>query len=91
MVVFWSSDPESIPGAYSGFESTVRRQWLQELGVKTVHINPYYDPTTALLGGKWLAPKPDTGNAMALAIAYVWINENLYDKEYIANTHYRFR
>jgi molybdopterin guanine dinucleotide-containing S/N-oxide reductase-like protein len=84
MVVFWSSDPESIPGAYSGFESTIRRQWLQELGVKTVHINPHYDPTAALMGGKWLATKPDTGNAMALAIAYVWITEHLYDKEYIA-------
>jgi molybdopterin guanine dinucleotide-containing S/N-oxide reductase-like protein len=84
MVVFWSSDPESIPGAYSGFESTVRRQWLQELGVKTVHINPLFDPTAALMGGKWLAPKPDTGSAMALAIAYVWITESLYDKEYVA-------
>ncbi len=84
MMVFWSSDPESIPGSYSAFESTVRRQWLQELGVKMVHINPYYDPTAALMGGKWLAPRPDTGNAMALAIAYVWITENLYDKEYVA-------
>ena len=36
------------------------------------------------MGGKWLAPRPDTGNAMALAIAYVWITENLYDKEYVA-------
>ena len=85
MMVFWSSDPESNPGSYCAFESTVRRQWLQELGVKMVHINPYYDPTAALLGGKWLAPRPDTGNAMALAIAYVWITENLYDKEYIAS------
>lgn len=84
MVVYWGSDPESIPGAYSGFESTIRRQWLQELGVKTVHINPFYDPTAALYGGKWLATHPDTGNAMALGIAYVWITENLYDKEYIA-------
>ncbi len=84
MVVFWSSDPESIPGAYSGFESTVRRQWLQELGIKTVHINPHYDPTAALMGGKWFATRPDTGNAMALAIAYVWITEDLYDKEYIS-------
>jgi trimethylamine-N-oxide reductase (cytochrome c) len=83
MMVFWSSDPESNPGSYAGFESTVRRQWLQELGIKMIHINPYYDPTAALMGGKWLAPRPDTGNAMALAIAYVWITEDLYDKEYI--------
>ena len=84
MMVFWSSDPETNPGSYGAFESTVRRQWLQELGVKMVHINPYYDPTAALTGGKWLAPRPDTGNAMALAIAYVWITESLYDKGYIA-------
>ncbi len=85
MMVFWSSDPECNPGSYCAFESTVRRQWLQELGVKMVHINPYYDHTAALMGGKWLAPRPDTGNAMALAIAYVWITEDLYDKEYIAS------
>ena len=84
MMVFWSSDPESNPGSYCSFESTVRRQWLQELGVKMVHINPYYDVTAALMGGKWIAPRPDTGNAMALAIAYVWITEDLYDKKYIA-------
>jgi len=85
MMVFWGSDPESVPGAYSGFESTIRRQWLKELGVKMVHINPYYDHTAALMGGKWLAPRPDTGNAMSLAIAYVWITEDLYDKEYVAS------
>ncbi len=85
MMVFWGSDPESVPGAYSGFESTIRRQWLKDLGVKTVHINPYYDHTAALMGGKWLAPRPDTGNAMSLAIAYVWITEDLYDKEYVAS------
>ena len=61
------------------------RQWLKDLGVKMVHINPYYDHTAALMGGKWLAPRPDTGNAMSLAIAYVWITEDLYDKEYVAS------
>lgn len=84
MIVFWSSDPESAPGAYGAFEGTVRRQWMSELGVKMVHIDPYYNNTAALFGGKWLAPRPDTGNALALAIAYVWITEDLYDKEYVA-------
>jgi molybdopterin guanine dinucleotide-containing S/N-oxide reductase-like protein len=84
MMVFWSSDPEAAPGSYSGFESTIRRQWLKELGLKIIHIDPFYNHTAALLGGKWLAPRPDYGNAMALAIAYVWINEDLYDKDYVA-------
>lgn len=84
MMVFWSSDPESTAGAYGAMEGTIRRLWLKELGIELVHINPYYCATAGLMGGKWLAPRPDTGNAMALGIAYVWITEDLYDKEYVA-------
>ena len=84
MVVFWSSDPEATSGVYAAFEGTVRRQWLKELGIPMVHIDPFYNHTAALLGGKWLAPRPATGNALALAIAYVWITEDLYDKPYVA-------
>ena len=84
MVVFWSSDPEATGGVYGAFEGTVRRQWLKELQIPMVHIDPYYNHTAALLGGKWLAPRPATGNALALAIAYVWITEDLYDKGYVA-------
>jgi trimethylamine-N-oxide reductase (cytochrome c) len=84
MVVFWSSDPEATSGVYGAFEGTIRRQWLKELGIKMVHIDPYFNHTAALLGGKWLAPRPATSIAMALAIAYVWITEELYDKDYVA-------
>ncbi|MCJ7596485.1 MAG: molybdopterin-dependent oxidoreductase, partial [Desulfobacterales bacterium] len=85
MVVFWSSDPESTSGVYGAYEGTVRRQWLKELGIRMVHIDPFYNHTAALLGGKWLAPRPATGNALALAIAYVWIAEGLYDTGYVAD------
>jgi trimethylamine-N-oxide reductase (cytochrome c) len=84
MVVFWSCDPETTSGIYAAFEGTVRRQWLKELGVKMVHIDPFYNHTAALFGGKWFAPRPATSHAMALAIAYVWIEEDLYDKDYVA-------
>ncbi len=83
MVVFWSADPESTSGVYSAFEGTVRRQWLKDLGIKMVHIDPYYNHTAALMGGKWIAPRPATETALALAIAYVWITEDLYDKDYV--------
>ncbi|MFV0438201.1 MAG: molybdopterin-dependent oxidoreductase [Desulfopila sp.] len=83
MIVFWSSDPEATSGVYGAFEGTVRRQWAKELGIEMVHIDPFFNHTAALMGGKWLAPRPDTGNAMALAIASVWISEDLYDKEYV--------
>ncbi|MCX7858049.1 MAG: molybdopterin-dependent oxidoreductase [Deltaproteobacteria bacterium] len=90
LVVFWSSDPEATNGVYGAFEGTIRRQWLKDLGVKMVFIDPFYNHTAALFRGKWIAPRPSTGNAMALAIAYVWITEGLYDKEYVEKNTYGF-
>lgn len=84
MIVFWSSDPETTSGIYSGFESTIRRQWLKELGVEMVFIDPYYTPSAKLYADKWIAPRLGTDNCLALAIAYTWISEGSYDKEYVA-------
>ncbi len=84
MMVFWSSNPESNSGAYGALEGTIRRQWLKEAGIKCVHIDPYYNDSIQLLGGKWIAPRPTTSPALALAIAYVWMIEGLYDKDYVA-------
>jgi molybdopterin guanine dinucleotide-containing S/N-oxide reductase-like protein len=83
MMVFWSSDPESQFGVYGGQEGAQRRLWLQQMGVKMVHINPHYCPTASLLGGKWFPIRPGTDGALAIAIMYVWITEDLYDKEYV--------
>ena len=88
MIVFWSADPEATSGIYSGQESTLRRFWLKELGVKMVFIDPFYNFTAMNFSDKWLAPRPGTDTALAAAIAYTWIKENLYDKEYVnARTH----
>ena len=41
MVVFWSSDPEvSGGGIYAAFESTPRRFWMKDLGIKMVFVDP---------------------------------------------------
>ena len=84
MVVFWSADPETTSGSYAAFEGTPRRLWLKELGVEVVHIDPYYNNSATLLGGKWLAPKPGTDAALAFSIAHVWLTEGLYDKKFVA-------
>ncbi|MDE2228737.1 MAG: molybdopterin-dependent oxidoreductase [Alphaproteobacteria bacterium] len=86
MIVFWAADPESTSGSYGAQEGTVRRQWLKnpKLGIKVVHVDPYYNASAQFLPGKWFAPRPTTSVAMAMAIAYVWIKEGLYDKGYVA-------
>ena len=91
MIVFWSSDPDSTRAiGYQGYESAAWRQWLRELGVKMVFIDPHYNYTAALYADKWLAPRPGTDTALALAIAYTWLVEDRYDKEYVATHTYGF-
>jgi molybdopterin guanine dinucleotide-containing S/N-oxide reductase-like protein len=91
MVVFWSADPESTGGGqYSAFESTPRRFWLKELGMKMVSIDPYFNHTAGLFADKWFSPRLGTDVAMGLAIAYTWLKEDLYDKEYVATRTHGF-
>ena len=83
MIVFWSSDPETTAGAYGAFEGTERRFWAKELGIEFVHIDPHFNPTAQLYGGRWIPVRPGTDAALAAAIMQVWIVEGLYDKEYV--------
>jgi anaerobic selenocysteine-containing dehydrogenase len=85
LIIYWSADPEATcNGVYGAFEGTIRRRWLKDLGVKMIVIDPYLNHTGALLGDKWFSPRMGTDVALGLAIAFTWITENLYDKEYIA-------
>jgi len=90
MIVFWSSDPDGTSGIYAGQESTQWRSWLKELGVKMVFVDQHYNGTAITLANKWFAPRPGTDTALAAAIAYVWLTENLYDKEYVEKRTYGF-
>ncbi|MFO1468053.1 MAG: molybdopterin-dependent oxidoreductase [Steroidobacteraceae bacterium] len=83
MIVFWSGDPDAVPGAYGGSEGTQRRSWARDLGIKFVHITPNLTTTAQLFGGKWLPIRPGTDSALAQAVMYVWVTENLYDQEYV--------
>ncbi len=84
LIVFWSNDPDSTRGTYSGQESHIWRVWMKEMDMKTVFIDPLYNYTNAVMDGTWMAPRPGSDCAVAMAIAYVWITEGTYDKEYVA-------
>jgi trimethylamine-N-oxide reductase (cytochrome c) len=81
LIVFWSSDPDTT----YGFEGAQRREWARQLGIEMVHIDPYLNHTAAHLGGKWIAPRPQTDAALAQAICHVWIVEGLNDRWFVAN------
>jgi molybdopterin guanine dinucleotide-containing S/N-oxide reductase-like protein len=85
MIVFWSNDPDSTRGTYTGQDSATWRLWLKQKGVTMVFIDPYYNYTAAAMGGKWIPIRMGSGTAMAMAIAFVWITENTFDRDYVEN------
>ncbi len=84
LVIHWSSDPDTTRGLYGGQESAIWRLWLKELGIKQIFIDPHNNYTSCIHADKWIAPRPGTDAAMAESIAYTWLTEGTYDKEYIA-------
>ena len=91
MIVFWSNDPDSTRGTYTGQESAMWRLWLKEKGVKMVFIDPFYNYTAAAMDGKWIPIRMGSGTALAMAIAFVWITENTYDRQYVEEPNDRVR
>ena len=86
MIVFWSADPTTTSGDYAWNETDLWRFHMKKLGIRFVFIDPYNNYTAVIDGDKVLRPRPGTDTCLALAIAYVWIKEDLYDKEYV-DTH----
>ena len=80
-VIMWSVDPNGTSAVgYNGQDNTIWRQWMKELGIKSIFIDPYCNSTAVTMSDKWIAPRPGTDAALAEAIAYIWIKEGTYDK-----------
>ena len=56
MIVFWSSNPEATSGNYGSHEGSIRRQWLKELDVEFVHIDPFYNDTAQMMAASGWPP-----------------------------------
>jgi len=59
-------------------------RWLKDIGIEHVFIGPDLCYGGAVLGSKWIPILPCQDGALFLAIAYTWIVEDTFDKEYIA-------
>ena len=84
MVLFWGCDPETTPGAQNGQTPSRVCYWWTELGIYSVYICPDLNYGAAVHADKWIPVRPGTDAALQLAVVYIWITENTFDKEYIA-------
>jgi molybdopterin guanine dinucleotide-containing S/N-oxide reductase-like protein len=83
MLVHIGSDLETTPWGFSGqFPSQVLYYWTS-IGKKQVFVSPDLNYSAAIHADKWIPILPNTDSALQLAIAYTWIREGTYDKEYI--------
>ncbi len=83
MVLFWGGDPETTPWGFTGQCATRLCYFWTEVGIKQVYICPDLNYGAAIHADKWIPILPNTDAALQLAIIYVWIKEDTYDKEYI--------
>ena len=84
MIIHIGADLETTPWGFAGqFPSGVLFYW-QELGKKQVFVSPDLNYSGAVHADKWIPILPNTDAALHLAIAYTWMTEGTYDKDYVA-------
>ena len=83
LIVHWSNDPDTTRSQYGA--GALWRLWLRERGIKQIFIDPFCNYTAVIHGEKWIPIRPNTDAALAMAIMHVWIDEDTYDHDYVAN------
>ena len=85
LLINQGSDPETTPWGFGGGHlPSLLSYWYSELGIEQIYICPDLNYGAAVHADKWIPILPNTDVALQLALAYVWIDEDTYDKDYIA-------
>ena len=79
MLIIWGSNPIGFtrPGETSHMMIDAK-----ERGAKIVHVSNLFDVTSAK-ADTWIPVKSGTDGALAMAMAHVLIEENLYDEQFL--------
>ena len=83
LLLFWAADPETTAVGFEGYMSSRLNKWLHSIGIKYVYIDPALNFSACWMADKWIPILPNTDTAMYLAIAYIWLTEGTYDKDYL--------
>lgn len=90
MMLFWGCDQETTPWGWGGQMASRLTYWFADLGIKQIYISPDLNYAAAIHADKWIPVLPNTDAAMQLAIAYTWIKEDSFEKEYVDTHVYGF-
>ncbi len=86
MLLYWGCDNETTTWGWCGQIPSKLSFWWSSLGIESVYVCPDVNYSAAVHADKWIPVYPNTDLPLQMAIAYVWMTEGLYDREYI-DTH----
>jgi anaerobic dimethyl sulfoxide reductase subunit A len=66
-----------------GTNTSYYLKMAKKAGAKIICIDPMYSSTATSLADQWIPIRPTTDSALLDAMAYVMINENLHDQEFL--------
>lgn len=80
LIVLWGFNP-----AENRF-NTATLYWLKrarDKNIRFICVDPCHTDTVKILNAEWIPIRPSTDTAMLIAMAYVLITEELYDREFV--------
>jgi molybdopterin guanine dinucleotide-containing S/N-oxide reductase-like protein len=88
ILFFWGGDWETTSWQLGGQQASLWAYYYHELGIKMIFVCPDLNFAAGIHADKWIPLYPGTDAALLLALAYTWIVEGTYDKDYVAtHTH----
>ncbi len=79
-IIMWGWNPAEMR---DGTNSDYFVKLARENGAKVVCIDPRHSLSAAALADEWIPIRPGTDTAMMSAMAYVMLNEELYDADFV--------
>ncbi len=80
LIILWGHNPSETR---FGSGTMYHFQEAKKKGVRIVVIDPCKTMTISALKAEWIPIRPSTDTAMLVAMAYVLISEDLYDKDFV--------
>ncbi|MGI6217298.1 MAG: molybdopterin-dependent oxidoreductase [Coriobacteriales bacterium] len=85
-VLYWGCDLLTAPWGWGGQMTSRLAYFFKDIGIQQIFICPDVNYSCAVHSTKWIPVYPNTDSALQLAIAWVWLTEGTYDKEFL-DTH----